>query len=122
MRTITPPTVGVAALGLVDAEGYLNIVGREKDLIISGGFNVYPARVENALNALDGVADSAVIGAPHPGFGEAVTAVVVPGGGAQVSEQEIRSTLTADLDKYKMPNRMMFVEDLPRNKMGETAT
>jgi malonyl-CoA/methylmalonyl-CoA synthetase len=107
-------------LGLLDAEGYLSIVGREKDLIISGGFNVYPAEVENALNALDGVADSAVIGAPHPDFGEAVTAVVVRGGGARLTEQGIRSALMAELARYKVPKRVMFVEDLPRNKMGKT--
>lgn len=107
-------------VGLVDGEGYLKIVGREKDLIISGGFNVYPAEVENALNALDGVADSAVIAAPHPDFGEAVTAVVVLGEGANVTEQEIRSALTTQLAKYKVPKRVIFVEDLPRNKMGKT--
>ena len=107
-------------LGLVDGEGYLNIVGRDKDLIISGGYNVYPAEVENALNALDGVADSAVIGAPHPDFGEAVTAVVVPGGEPRKSEQEIRAALTTGLAKYKVPKRVIFVDDLPRNKMGKT--
>ncbi len=107
-------------LGLVDAKGYLNIVGRDKDLIISGGYNVYPAEVENALNALDGVADSAVIGAPHPDFGEAVTAVVVAGGGPRKTEQEIRSALTTELAKYKVPKRVLFVDELPRNKMGKT--
>ncbi len=107
-------------LGLVDEKGYLIIVGRDKDLIISGGYNVYPAEVENALNALDGVADSAVIGAPHPDFGEAVTAVVVPGGGPQKTEQEIRAALTSDLAKYKVPKRVLFVNELPRNKMGKT--
>jgi len=107
-------------LGRIDDEGYVNIVGREKDLIISGGYNVYPAEVENALNALDGVADCAVVGAPHPDFGEAVTAVVVPGGGAQKSEQEIRAALTTGLAKYKVPKRVLFVDDLPRNKMGKT--
>jgi len=107
-------------LGLVDGEGYLNIVGRDKDLIISGGYNVYPAEVENALNALDGVADSAVIGAPHPDFGEAVTAVVVPGGGPETGEQEIRAALGTELAKYKVPKRVIFVDELPRNKMGKT--
>jgi len=107
-------------LGMVNGEGYLNIVGRDKDLIISGGYNVYPAEVENALNALDGVADSAVIGAPHPDFGEAVTAVVVPGGEPRKSEQEIRAALTTGLAKYKVPKRVIFVDDLPRNKMGKT--
>jgi malonyl-CoA/methylmalonyl-CoA synthetase len=107
-------------LGLVDGEGYLNIVGRDKDLIISGGYNVYPAEVENALNALDGVADSAVIGAPHPDFGEAVTAVVVLGGGPRKTEQEIRAALTTELAKYKVPKRVLFVDELPRNNMGKT--
>ena len=107
-------------LGRVDEEGYLSIVGRDKDLIITGGYNVYPAEVENALNALDGIADSAVIGAPHPDFGEAVTAVVVPGGGAQTSEGEIRAALATELAKYKVPKRVIFVAELPRNKMGKT--
>jgi malonyl-CoA/methylmalonyl-CoA synthetase len=107
-------------LGLVDEQGYLNIVGREKDLIISGGYNVYPAEVENALNALDGIADCAVIGAPHPDFGEAVTAVVVCRKGAQPNEQEIRTALATGLAKYKVPKRVLFVDDLPRNKMGKT--
>ena len=106
-------------LGLIDAEGYLNIVGRDKDLIISGGFNVYPAEVENALAALQGIADCAVIGVPHPDFGEAVAAVVVPRGGAQVNEQEIRATLTTGLAKYKVPKRVLVVDELPRNKMGK---
>jgi len=107
-------------LGLVDDQGYLNIVGRDKDLIISGGYNVYPAEVENALNALDGVADSAVIGAPHPDFGEAVTAVVVAGGERQTGEPEIRAALATELAKYKVPKRVIFVDELPRNKMGKT--
>jgi malonyl-CoA/methylmalonyl-CoA synthetase len=107
-------------LGRFDDQGYLSIVGREKDLIISGGYNVYPAEVENALNALEGVADCAVIGAPHPDFGEAVTAVVVPDHGAREDEQEIRATLATQLAKYKVPKRVLFVDDLPRNKMGKT--
>jgi len=107
-------------LGRIDDEGYVHIVGREKDLIISGGYNVYPAEVENALNALDGVADCAVVGAPHPDFGEAVTAVVVPDGGAPKSEQEIRAALATGLAKYKVPKRVLFVDELPRNKMGKT--
>jgi malonyl-CoA/methylmalonyl-CoA synthetase len=106
-------------LGLIDELGYLSIVGRDKDMIITGGYNVYPAEIENALDALEGVAESAVIGTPHPDFGEAVTAVVVPGGKTQRTEREIRSALGADLARYKVPKRVLFVDELPRNKMGK---
>lgn len=106
-------------LGTFDADGYLRIVGRDKDLIISGGFNVYPAEVENALDALDGVAESAVIGIPHPDFGEGVTAVVVRDGDAGPDEQDLRAALAADLAKYKVPKRVLFVDRLPRNQMGK---
>ena len=106
-------------LGLIDDQGYLNIVGREKDLIISGGYNVYPAEVEAALNALEGIADCAVIGAPHPDFGEAVTAIVVGCPASPTNEPEIRAALSGELAKYKVPKRVIFVDELPRNKMGK---
>ena len=73
-------------LGLIDADGYVHIVGRAKDLVISGGFNVYPKEVEDEIDAIDGVMESAVIGVPHPDFGEGVTAVVVPQPGAAITE------------------------------------
>ncbi len=106
-------------LGLIDEQGYLNIVGRDKDLIISGGYNVYPAEIEAALDAIDQVAESAVIGLPHPDFGEGVTAVVAARAGSEISEGEIRKALETNLAKYKVPKRVFFVDALPRNAMGK---
>ena len=106
-------------LGLFDDQGHLNIVGRDKDLIISGGYNVYPAEVEAALDALDEVAESAVVGLPHADFGEGVTAVVVPKGEAGLSEEGVRDALVQVLAKYKVPKRVLCVESLPRNAMGK---
>ena len=107
-------------LGLIDEQGYVKIVGREKDLIISGGFNVYPAEVEGAIDQIVGVAECAVIGVPHPDFGEGVTAVVVRSGtGDEPSADDIQGQLTLNLAKYKVPKEVFFVDDLPRNKMGK---
>jgi len=106
-------------LGFFDAQGYLNISGRGKDLIISGGFNVYPAEVENALDAIGGIAESAVIGVPHPDFGEGVTAIVVAVGGDAPEAEQIRAELSTTLAKYKLPKRVFYVDGLPRNKMGK---
>ena len=106
-------------LGRVDADGYLRIVGRAKDLIISGGFNVYPKEVEAAIDALDGVAESAVIGLPHPDFGEGVAAVVVAQAGARLDEAAILSAIGPALARYKQPKRVFLADALPRNAMGE---
>ncbi len=106
-------------LGFIDERGYISIVGRNKDLIISGGFNIYPAEVENALDAISGISESAVIGVPHPDFGEGVTAVVVPEGECPLAAEDIRATLERDLANYKLPKRVFFVDALPRNKMGK---
>jgi malonyl-CoA/methylmalonyl-CoA synthetase len=106
-------------LGLVDERGYVSIVGRGKDLIITGGLNVYPIEVEEKIDALPGVAESAVIGLPHPDFGEAVTAVVATGGGKAPSEAEILQALAAELAAFKRPKRVLFVDELPRNTMGK---
>jgi malonyl-CoA/methylmalonyl-CoA synthetase len=106
-------------LARVDPDGYVQIVGRDKDLIISGGFNVYPAEVEAHLDALAGVAESAVIGVPHPDFGEAVTALVVPEPGAALDEETIRAALAHELAGFKRPKRVFFVPALPRNAMGK---
>ena len=105
-------------LGRVDEQGYISIVGRTKDLIISGGYNVYPAEVENALDAIDSISESAVIGVPHADFGECVTAVVVADEEI-LDEEEIRNRLSQDLAKFKIPKKLFFVDHLPRNKMGK---
>ncbi|MFC2176988.1 malonyl-CoA synthase [Actinomycetota bacterium] len=106
-------------LGMIDDRGYVSLVGRDTDLVISGGFNVYPAEVENALDALDGIAESAVIGVPHDDFGEAVTAVVATRGADPPTEDDIRANLGRVLAKYKVPSRVMFMDALPRNAMGK---
>jgi malonyl-CoA/methylmalonyl-CoA synthetase len=106
-------------LGFLSRDGYLTISGRSKDLIISGGLNVYPREVEISIDSLPGVAESAVIGAPHADFGEAVVAIVVPAPGAQPVEAGIITALKEHLAGYKVPKRVIFVEDLPRNSMGK---
>jgi malonyl-CoA/methylmalonyl-CoA synthetase len=106
-------------LGYVDERGYVHIAGRAKDLIISGGLNIYPAEVENALDALPQVTESAVIGVPHPDLGEAVVAVVTPAPGAGESEQAIIAGLADGLARFKQPRRILFVDELPRNSMGK---
>ncbi len=104
-------------VGRIDAQGYVHIVGRAKDLVISGGFNVYPKEVEGVIDRIDGVIESAVIGLPHPDFGEAVTAVVKASGG--VSEEAIIAFCKSRLANYKVPKHVHFVTDLPRNAMGK---
>ena len=100
-------------------EGYVRIVGRAKDLIITGGLNVYPKEIEERIDALDGVAESAVIGVPHPDFGEAVTAVVVAKPGHSLTEGAILGALKGEIASFKIPKRVLFVVDLPRNAMGK---
>jgi malonyl-CoA/methylmalonyl-CoA synthetase len=106
-------------LGKRDPQGYVYIVGRGKDLIITGGYNVYPIEVELEIDALPGVNESAVIGVPHADFGEGVTAVVVPHKGKTLDEGEIRNALEHRLAKFKLPKRIVFVDELPRNTMGK---
>jgi malonyl-CoA/methylmalonyl-CoA synthetase len=106
-------------VGKVDERSYVHIVGRAKDLIITGGFNVYPKEVESEIDALPGVVESAVIGCPHPDFGEGVTAVVVLQKGANADEKAIIANLESKLAKFKLPKRVIFVDDLPRNTMGK---
>jgi malonyl-CoA/methylmalonyl-CoA synthetase len=106
-------------LGRIDGDGYVHIVGRAKDLVISGGYNVYPKEVETELNALPGVLESAVFGVPHPDFGEGVTAVVVPQPQAVLSESDIIHSLQARLARYKVPKRVLLIDELPRNTMGK---
>ncbi len=105
-------------LAQISPDGYVSIVGRTKDLIISGGLNVYPKEVEAAIDGLDGVGESAVIGLPHPDFGEAVTAVVTRSG-ANLSEEAIVKGLAGKLARFKTPKAVRFVDELPRNAMGK---
>jgi malonyl-CoA/methylmalonyl-CoA synthetase len=106
-------------LGKIDDRGYVHILGRGKDLIITGGFNVYPKEVEAEIDALAGVVESAVIGLPHKDFGEGVTAVVVRTPAAVVDETTILAALDGRLARFKQPKRVLFVDDLPRNAMGK---
>jgi len=106
-------------LGRIDDRGYIWIVGRAKDLIISGGFNVYPAEVEAAIEALPGVTECAVIGVPHADFGEGVVAVVTPKPGAILEEKTILAALANELAKFKQPKRVFIATELPRNAMGK---
>lgn len=106
-------------LAKIDDNGYVQIVGRDKDLVISGGYNVYPKEVEQAIDEMDAVVESAVIGVPHPDFGEGVTAVVVPQAGAAIDEGQVIAALTDRLARYKQPKRVFFVDELPRNTMGK---
>jgi malonyl-CoA/methylmalonyl-CoA synthetase len=100
-------------------DGYLSIVGRVKDLIISGGYNVYPKEIELVIDAIPGVVESAVVGVPHPDFGEAVTAVVVKQPGATLTEGEITDIVRDQIAGFKVPKHVYFVDDLPRNAMGK---
>ena len=106
-------------LAHVDDDGYIHIVGRAKDLVISGGFNVYPKEVEIEIDAIEGVLESAVFGVPHADFGEAVTAAVVRRPGAAVTELAILTALGRRLAKFKAPKQIVLVDSLPRNAMGK---
>ena len=106
-------------LGYFGADGYLRISGRDKDLIITGGLNVYPAEVEAAIDAIEGVAESAVIGAPDAEWGESVIAVIAPEPKARLTEQDVLAALEGRLARFKQPRRVIFVDALPRNAMGK---
>ena len=106
-------------VGRVDARGYLHIVGRAKDLIISGGVNVYPIEIETEIDALPDVLESAVIGLPHADFGEGVTAAVIRRESSVITEAEILEALRSRLASFKLPKRVVFVEDFPRNALGK---
>jgi len=106
-------------LGKIDARGYVHIVGRGKDLIITGGYNVYPKEIETEIDGMAGVNESAVIGVAHKDFGEGVTAVVVPVKGATLDADAILRTLEGRLAKFKLPKKVFVVDELPRNTMGK---
>lgn len=106
-------------LGMIDDKGYVSIIGRSKDLIITGGYNVYPKEIELIIDDLEGVSESAVIGIPHSDFGEAVTAVIVSNSGSTLTEDQIKQSLSSDIAKFKQPKKVFFVDELPRNTMGK---
>jgi malonyl-CoA/methylmalonyl-CoA synthetase len=106
-------------VGRIDERGYVHIVGRSKDLIISGGYNVYPAEIEGYINELPGVAESALVGVPHPDFGEVGVAVVIPKPGAVVDGEAVIAQLKSRLANFKIPKRCFVVGELPRNAMGK---
>jgi malonyl-CoA/methylmalonyl-CoA synthetase len=106
-------------VGKIHERGYVSIVGRSKDLIISGGYNVYPAEIEGYLNELPGVAESALIGVPHPDFGEVGIAVLTLKPGATLQSDAVIATLKTQLANFKIPKRCVIVPDLPRNTMGK---
>jgi malonyl-CoA/methylmalonyl-CoA synthetase len=106
-------------LGCFDADGYLSIVGREKDLVISGGYNIYPKEIEMLLEELPGVAEAAAFGVPHADFGEALHVAVVAKPGATLTEQGVIGHVKGKLANFKVPKRVIFLPELPRNTMGK---
>ncbi len=106
-------------LARIEPDGYVSIVGRARDLVISGGLNVYPAEVEREIDRLEGVLESAVIGAPHPDLGEGAVAVVVRSEGSDVGERDVLDGLAGRLARFKRPKRVFFRDELPRNSMGK---
>ncbi len=106
-------------LGTIDPDGYVQIVGRNKDLIISGGYNIYPKEIEQEIDRLEGVTESAVIGLPHPDMGEGVAAVVVRRPGASIDGAAILGTIASRLARFKHPRHVVFIDELPRNTMGK---
>ena len=106
-------------VGKVDGLGYVSIVGRSKDLIISGGYNVYPAEIEGYINEMPGVAESALVGAPHPDFGEVGVVVVTAKAGAKLDPDAVLAELKSKLANFKIPKRCFVQEELPRNTMGK---
>ena len=106
-------------VGKIDESRYITIVGRSKDLIISGGYNVYPAEIESVINDMPGIAESALIGVPHPDFGEVGVAVVIAKSGAQVNGDAVVASLKAQLANFKIPKKCFVLSELPRNTMGK---
>ncbi|MEO7885557.1 MAG: malonyl-CoA synthase, partial [Polaromonas sp.] len=106
-------------VGKIDERGYVVIVGRSKDLIISGGYNVYPAEIEGYINDMPGVAESALVGVPHPDFGEVGVAVVIAKPGTSLEGSQIVGSLKSKLANFKIPKQCFVVSELPRNTMGK---
>jgi malonyl-CoA/methylmalonyl-CoA synthetase len=106
-------------LGRIDEDGYVSIVGRDKDLIISGGYNIYPKEIELLLDAQPGVLESAVIGVKDADFGESVLGVLVPRPGAKIDPEAVMAAMQGQLARFKQPRRLEIINELPRNTMGK---
>jgi acyl-CoA synthetase (AMP-forming)/AMP-acid ligase II len=113
--------LGTGDLAVADADGYFTVVGRAKDVIISGGENIYPAQVENAIGTHEAVLESAVIGVPDPFWGESVKAFVVLRRGRKASEEDIRDAVRSALGSYQKPREVEFVSTLPKTSAGKVA-
>jgi malonyl-CoA/methylmalonyl-CoA synthetase len=105
--------------GSIDEDGYVSIVGRAKDMVITGGLNVYPKELELFIDDIDGVEESAVIGVPHADYGEGVVAVIVPASGIELDEETIISACKEEMANFKVPKRIVFTDELPRNSMSK---
>ena len=106
-------------LGRIDGDGYVHILGRQKDLIISGGYNIYPKEIELLLDEQDGVLESAVIGVPHPDFGEGAVGVIVPEPGHEPDADALITAIGGQIARFKQPKKLVVVDELPRNTMGK---
>ena len=104
-------------MAMIDADGYVHIVGREKDLIIAGGLNIYPKEIETVIDEIEGVAETAVIGVPHPDLGEAAVAVIATAG--PIERGTVEAVVAEKLARFKHPRHYAFVAELPRNTMGK---
>ena len=109
-------------LGTIGEDGYVSLVGRSKDLIISGGHNIYPKEIELLLDRIDGVFESAAIGVPHPDLGEAVVAVIVTESRISLNQDSIMDSLQNRIARFKQPKKVYFINELPRNSMGKVQT
>lgn len=106
-------------VAIIDNDGYVSIVGRAKDMIISGGLNIYPKEIELVLDDMPGVSESAVIGIPHPDFGESVVAVLVAASDAAPDSEAVISHCREQLANFKVPKQVHYIDSLPRNAMGK---
>lgn len=106
-------------LGHIDADGYVTIVGRSKDLIISGGYNIYPKEIEATIDQIEGIVESAAFGVPHADFGESVAVAIVREAGGTISADDIMAKISGELARFKLPRKIFFVDALPRNTMGK---
>jgi len=106
-------------LGTISEDGYVSLIGRSKDLIISGGYNIYPKEIEILLDCIEGVFESAVIGVPHPDLGEAMVAVIVTESGISLNQDSITDLLQNRIARFKHPKQIIFIDELPRNSMGK---